>query len=205
VARHLEILTEELSAARVVEELFEHHLPDTTTYNVIQFNGLENLLDRLPERLAGYRSWISDEWRIVVLVDRDRADCHQRKDLIETMAQDAGFYTKTDPAPDGTFQVVTRIAVEELEAWFFGDVPALSVAYPGVPATLDQKHEYRDADAVRGGTAEALLRVLQEAGHYKGLSRPPKLEIAERVATRMRPDSNTSRSFRVFWDTIIRL
>jgi len=205
VARHLEILTEEPSAARALEEMFKQHLPDTITYRLIEFNGLEYLLDRLPERLKGYRLWIPDEWRIVILVDRDRADCHARKAHIEAMAKSAGFDTKTNPAPDGTFQVVTRLAVEELEAWFFGDVPALSAAYPGVPASLDQKQGYRDADAIRGGTAEALLRVLQEAGHYKGLPRLPKLETAERVAAQMRPGHNTSHSFRIFWDTIIHL
>jgi len=194
-----------MSAARALEKLFERYLPDTTTYNLIQFNGLENLLDRLPERLAGYRSWIPEAWRIVVLMDRDRADCQARKAQIEKMVREAGFYTKTNPAPDGAFQVVTRLAIEELEAWFFGDVPALSAAYSGVSMSLDQKREYRDADAIKGGTAQALLRVLQEAGHYKGISRPPKLEMAERVAAQMQPDRNTSRSFRVFWNTVVHL
>lgn len=33
------------------------------------------LLARLPERLRGYASWLPDTWRIVVIVDRDDADC----------------------------------------------------------------------------------------------------------------------------------
>lgn len=50
------------------------------------------------------------------------------------------------------FQVLNRLAIEELEAWFFGDVAALHSAYPRVPSTLGRRSRYRDPDAIRGGT-----------------------------------------------------
>lgn len=68
------------------------------------------------------------------------------------MAVAAGLQSKC--APQGqVFQVVNRIAVEELEAWFFGDWSALQAAYPRVPATIPQKARFRDPDAIVGGTA----------------------------------------------------
>ena len=174
-SQHLEILTEDASTAAALEALFLRHLSSEIEYRLIQFNGLATLLERLPERLQAYRSWIPPDYRIVILIDRDSADCHARKNTLEQAAQKAGFATKTAPEASGAFQVVTRIAIEELEAWFFGDVPALRAAFPGVPESLSQKERYRNPDAIRGGTAEALLRVLQEAGHYNGLQRLPKL------------------------------
>jgi hypothetical protein len=202
--RHIEVLTEEPSMARTLETLFSTHLPATLSYGIIQFNGVEQFFDRLPERLAGYRAWVTEEYRIVLLCDGDDEDCRARKGRIEKIALDAGFATKAAPAPDGGFAVVSRLAIEELEAWFFGDVPALCAAYPGVPASLGEQRRYRDPDAIRD-TAEALLRVLQGAGHYKGLTRLPKLEVAGAVSEKMEPATNRSRSFRVFWDTVIGL
>jgi len=60
--------------------------------------------------------------------------------------------------------VVNRIAIEELEAWYFGDVEAICDAYPGVPRTLAQRNGMREPDEIRGGTWEALERVVQRAG-----------------------------------------
>lgn len=191
--------------AEALEALFQRHLSSELTYRLIQFNGLATLLQRLPERLQAYRSWIPAEYRIVVLIDRDREDCHVRKNILEQAARNAGFATKAAPEPSGAFQVISRIAIEELESWFFGDVPALCAAFPGVPASLGEKRPYRDPDAIRGGTAQALLRVLQEAGHYSGLQILPKLEVARRVAEYMTPATNRSRSFQVFWNAVTQL
>ncbi|MGD0827532.1 MAG: DUF4276 family protein [Desulfobaccales bacterium] len=55
-------------------------------------------------------------------------------------------------------QVLNRIAIEELESWFFGDGIALKTAYPGIPETLDKKSKYRNPDAIER-TWEALERL----------------------------------------------
>ena len=101
-------------------------------------------------------------------------------------------------ASETWYKVVNRIVVEELEAWFLGDVEALMEAYPGVPPSLATKAAFRDPDAVTGGTWEALLRVLHRAGHYAGSDRLPKIEVARRVAARMQAGRNRSGSFQAF-------
>ena len=102
------------------------------------------------------------------------------------------------PAAGGSFEVVNRIVVEELEAWYFGAIPELVRAFHGVPLTLSNKQKYRDPDAIRGGTHEQLLRVLQNAGHFKGQSRLPKIEIARKMGSLIDPDTNLSTSFSHF-------
>jgi hypothetical protein len=86
--------------------------------------------------------------------------------------------------------------VEELEAWFFGDVEALVTAYPKVPSNLANKEKFRDPDAITGGTWEALERLLQKAGYYSGGL--PKIEVARKVSEFMEPSRNRSKSFQVF-------
>jgi hypothetical protein len=197
---HLEVLVEEESAKAALELLLPKILGGQVSFKFHDFQGKKDLLKNLPARLRAYRKSMTAERRIVVLVDRDREDCRSLKRRLEEIARGVGFFTKSSPGPRDRFQVLNRIAVEELEAWFFGDVQAIAAAYPGVPATLDRKAKYRDPDAIRGGTWEALERILQNAGHHRaGLA---KIEAARAIASRMDPNRNRSRSFRHFRDAL---
>ena len=84
--------------------------------------------------------------------------------------------------------------VEELEAWFFGDVEALREAYPNVSNTFQNRAKYREPDAITGGTWETLERLLK--GYYPNFL--PKGVVAQKVAPHMEPSRNRSRSFQVF-------
>jgi len=98
---------------------------------------------------------------------------------------------------------VNRLAVEELEAWFFGDVEAIAAAYPRVPRNLARKAPFRNPDRIKGGTWEALERVLQRAGHFPGGL--GKIEAARAIARHMDPQRNRSRSFCVFRDALLEI
>ncbi|HUW30965.1 MAG TPA: DUF4276 family protein, partial [Planctomycetota bacterium] len=87
-----------------------------------------------------------------------------------------------------------RLAIEELEAWYFGDWEAVRAAYPRLPGTIPAR--YRDPDAVKGGTWEALERLMQKAGYFRGGLR--KIELAGMVAPNMDPARNASSSFKAF-------
>jgi hypothetical protein len=193
---HVEVLLEEPSAEACLEGLLPKLLPTETTWQLHAFKGKRDLLSKLPQRLSGYRAWLPEDWRIVVLIDEDRQECMTLKQELEEAAKSAGFVTKTTGKGAQAFAVLNRIAIEELEAWFFGDVPALVAEFPGVPLTLAAKAKYRDPDAVAGGTWEALERILQAAGYFQaGL---PKIEVARRLGAKMDPTRNRSHSFRVF-------
>jgi hypothetical protein len=115
----------------------------------------------------------------------------------------AGLSTATAAPASRRVHVLNRIAVEELEAWFFGDVPAICAAYPRVPVSIGQQAKHRDPDAIAGGTWEALERVLQKGGyHLGGLA---KVAAATEIAQHMNVDANRSRSFQVFRDGVRRL
>ena len=157
------------------------------------------MLKKLPERLRGYRHWLPEDWLIIVLLDRDQEDCFQLKAKMEEIARGEGLSTKSNPNHSGKIQVLNRIAIQELEAWFFGDVIALKTAYPRIPKTLDRNSRYRNPDAI-DHTWESLERVLKRAGYYRGGL--PKKEAARRISTHMDPKRNTSKSFQVFRDSL---
>jgi hypothetical protein len=62
--------------------------------------------------------------------------------------------------------------------------------------TLGKKEKYRNPDRIKGGTWEALERVLQRYGYYSaGL---PKIEVARNISQHMMPKRNSSKSFNTF-------
>jgi hypothetical protein len=195
---HVEFLVEEPSAEAALNELLPRLIGENTTFQVHPYQCKKDLLDNLPGRLRGYARWLPADWRVVVLVDLDRDDCRKLKARLERLAQEASLTTSSKAKGHSEFQVLNRIAIEELEAWFFGDVEAMRAAYPRVPKTLSSKGGLTNPDAIRGGTWERLEQVLQKAGYFKaGLA---KIAAAREIAKHMEPNRNRSKSFAVFRD-----
>lgn len=204
---HVELLVEEPSMEAALRLLLPKMLRNLS-FEIYQHQCKDELLLRLPQRLRGYgHRWKSDEWfrdhcRIVVVIDRDDDDCKELKRRLEKIANDAGLTTRSS-AKGGTYMVVNRLAIEELEAWYFGDWKAVQAAYPRVSATIPSQAKYRYPDEIAGGTWEAFERVLQKAGYYSGGLR--KVEAARAVAAKMQPPRNASPSFCTFRDALLEM
>jgi Domain of unknown function (DUF4276) len=189
---HLEVLVEEPSAEAALALVLPKML-GTITFQIHPHRGKADLLGKLPAKFHGYSKWLPPTWRILVVVDRDDDDCDELKAKLEAMAADAGLATRSAPKRSA-YKVINRIAVEELEAWFFGDWKAVRAAYPKARADVPTKAGYRDSDAIAGGTWEALERVLQGRGYFSTGLR--KIEAARAIAAHMLPSRNASPSFR---------
>ncbi|MBM3497291.1 MAG: DUF4276 family protein [Armatimonadetes bacterium] len=183
---HIEFLVEEPSAEAALRHLLPRILRPRTTFAIHPHQGKRDLLLKLPSRLRAYARWLPTDYRLCVLVDEDRQDCRALKSVLRRHARAAGV------------AALNRIAIEEIEAWFFGDIEAVAVAYPGVSPALGRQAAFRDPDAVRGGTWEALERELRRRGHFRTGLR--KMEAADAIARHMDPERNRSRSFRAFRD-----
>jgi hypothetical protein len=194
-ATHLEVLVEEPSMEAFLRALLPRLLPQDRTFEVRAFQGKTDLLAKLEGRLRGYAAWIPDDWRILVVVDRDDEDCHRLKRRLESAAHTAGLRSRS-VAKDGRWQLVNRIAVEELEAWYFGDWAAVTAAYSRVSSTVPRRAGFRDPDGIAGGTWEAFERVMQGHGYFGGGL--PKIEAARTIGAHVDPERSTSRSFRAF-------
>ncbi len=198
-ATHLVLLVEEPSMEAFLRALLPRLLPQDRTFEVHPSQGKRDLLGKLEARLRGYSAWLPADWRIVVVVDRDDDDCRALKRQLERIAQRVGLRTRTS-AGDAQWQLVNRIAVEELEAWYFGDWDAVRSAYPRVTPTVPNRQGFRDPDAVAGGTWEAFERVLQRHGYFKGGL--TKIDAARAIGARIDPARARSRSFAAFWEAI---
>lgn len=195
---HLEILVEERSMEAFLQTFLPSLLREDQTFNIVSFQGKKDLLNKLEARLKGYAKWLPSDWRIIVIVDRDDEDCLMLKRQMEDAAHRANLTTRTQS--DGkTWQVANRIAVEELEAWYFGDWDAVKKAYPRVKEYLSSKKGFRDPDAIRN-TWESFEKILKRHGYFKGGL--AKIDAARAIGAYIHPDRNTSHSFCVFLRTI---
>ena len=206
---HFEVLVEDASGSIAVDILLEKILgPNGVkhTYKIHSYKGLGHipknlkstadpqkwlLLDRLPKMLQGYgRSLKQVEAVVLVVVDLDTRDCKQfKQEMVTTL-------NACDPKPKALF----RIAIEELEAWYFGDNAALKKAYPSARDNVISGY----AQDTICGTWEKLADAIYPGGSSK-LKRSgypvvgaTKIEWAENIGPCMDPDSNTSKSFQVF-------
>ena len=196
---HLEILVEEPSMEAFLHVLLPSLFPEAS-FQVHAFQGKPDMLDNLQARLKGYSYWPSNYGRIVVAVDCDDDDCHELKQQLEKAATAAGLRTRSG-ARETPWQVVNRIAIEELEAWYFGDWKAVKSAYPRGSPTVPNRAPYRNPDDIKGGTWEAFERILQNGGYFKNGLR--KVEVASTIAAHINPDNNSSHSFVKFRDALI--
>ncbi|MEW6375792.1 MAG: DUF4276 family protein [Thermodesulfobacteriota bacterium] len=193
---HIEFLVEEPSAEAALSNIVPKILEQNVSFRIHPHQGKHDLLKSLLSRLRGYKTWLPEDWRIVILVDGDDEDCRQLKAKLEEIAQNVSFMTNSRCDSSSNFQVLNRLAIEELEAWFFGDVEALHEAYPRISLNLREKAKYRNPDAIKGGTWEALHRELRRVGYFT--SGFPKISVARTISPFMDPERNRSKSFQVF-------
>ena len=91
---HVEFLVEEPSAEVALFNIVPRILHDVT-FRIHPYQGKQDLLSKLLPRLRGYKNWLPEDWRIVVLIDTDDEDCKELKANLERIAEKAGFLTKS--------------------------------------------------------------------------------------------------------------
>ena len=193
-ARHLEVLVEEESMEALLDSLLPRLVPGVS-FKIHRFQGKHDLLKKLPQRMRGYRKTLQPGWRIIVVVDRDNDDCQELKQYLEGEAAAAGLHTRT-AVGISDWEVANRIAVEELEAWYFGDWSAVQAAYPRLGTNVPRQSSYRDPENIRGGTWEAFERVLKSRGYFKTGLR--KVEAATEISQHLSLRGNRCPSFEHF-------
>ncbi|MCB9785473.1 MAG: DUF4276 family protein [Deltaproteobacteria bacterium] len=212
---HLEFLVEDSSGA----SLLEHVVPQILgppgqphTWRIKAYKGIGRLppglkpgadaakrilLDRLPQLLQGYGKTPGID-AVVVVVDSDARPCAAFLQELNAMLEAC-----TSQPP----QTLFRLAIEEVEAWYLGDMEAILAAYPRAKKSVLAKYQQDVpcgtwellADAVRPGGAAQLRRT--------GWPLPGQVkhEWADAIGPRMDIERNTSPSFRKLRDGLRRL
>ncbi|HET9624448.1 MAG TPA: DUF4276 family protein [Kofleriaceae bacterium] len=146
------------------------------------------LLDQLPATLRAYAKTFGNDEAVLVLVDADAEDCVDLKQRLLNVA-------KTESP---SLNVVFRIAVEETEAFYFGDLKAIAAAFPD--ADHEAAREFAPDSRPAEGTAETFAKVVRD-----GTLR--KVEWAEKMGTKLttRPEKSRSPSFKALYAGLERL
>ena len=171
-------LLEERSMKVLLDNLLPRFFPGLS-FLCIPHEGKQDLEKSLPRKL---RAWKEPGVRFVVVRDNDGGDCLSLKKRLSGICQQEG---RTD--------VITRIACQELEAWYFGDPVALSEAFGEESLQgLGEKSRFRDPDSIVC-PSRALAELVPDFQKISG---------ARNLAQHLHRDGNRSRSYQVFIDAI---
>jgi hypothetical protein len=207
---HFEFLTEDQSCGKAVDILARKLLGAdmSRTYKVHPYKGAAHipknltpqtdpakriLLDQLPRLLRGYGKAQPDSY-VIVICDLDR---RVKRDFLSDLQS---VLAACNPSPRAYF----CLAVEELEAWYLGDLNAIRSAYP--KAKNDVLAHYNNdsicgtwellADAIyRGGHTELKKKGWQAVGEEKS-------NWARAITPHMAVDRNRSPSFNFLRSTL---
>ncbi len=173
-------LLEEASMKEVLDILLPKIVPAGVMFRTIPHSGKSDLQRSIPRKLKG---WNEPDVKFVIVQDQDSSDCVELKERLKRLV-------------DGTGRTaLIRIACHELEAWYFGDLQAVSAAYGIDIAAFQNKSKYRIPDEIANPKEE--LRKL--------VPRHQQLSGARKIAPYMKIGRNRSRSFQVLVEGIQRL
>lgn len=147
----------------------------------VAHEGKHDLEKSIPRKLRG---WNVPGDRFFIVRDNDNGDCAALKARLVGLC-------KTSCRED----TVVRIACQELEAWYLGDLDALAEAFEDDGLRdLGRKERFRNPDTAVG-PAGALAEEIPAFQKVSG---------ARRMAAAMRREGNRSRSYQVFFDAVER-
>ncbi|MBT9583169.1 DUF4276 family protein [bacterium] len=201
---HIEILVEDSSGKKLLDSIIPKilgPLHNEHTWRLHAYRGIGRLprglkpggdprkrilLDQVPRIIQGYGKTPGID-AVVVVLDSDRKDCASFLAELKAMAASC-------QSPPNT---IFRLAIEEMEAWYFGDPEALLVGYPRARQEVLARYIQDSvcatwemlADAVYPGGVAAVKKV--------GWPLPGQLkhEWAEKIGPWMDPERNQSPSF----------
>ncbi len=211
---HIEILVEDQSGKALLESLIPKLIGEsgqTHFWRLHAYKGIGRipkglksgqdaagriLLDQLPRLLRGFRKTPSID-AVMVVLDSDRRNC------VEFLQQ----LTQVANAVDAGDRTLFRLAIEEMEAWYFGDRDALTRAYPRAKAEILNRYVQDSvcgtweilADAIYPGGSAAV----KKAGWP--LPGQVKFDWARKLGPLLDVDRNNSPSFCKLRDGLRRL
>ena len=166
-------LLEEGSMKEVLDILLPRILPAGVSFKTIPHSGKSDLQQSIPRKL---KVWRQPDVKFVIVQDQDSGDCVTIKTFLKELSEPYGR------------KVLIRIACRELEAWYFGDLNAVSLAYGKDVRPLALKSKYREPDRI-GNPKEELRKLFPKHQQLDG---------ARRIAVHMDVEHNSSTSFQYF-------
>lgn len=126
-------LLEEKSMQTLLDIILPSILPPAVEFKTIPHSGKSDLQASIPRKL---NAWNEPDVKFIIVHDQDSADCLKLKEKLVNLCSTSGK------------MFLVRIACKELEAWYFGDLLALSKAYKKDFTKLSLKSKYKIPDRI---------------------------------------------------------
>lgn len=176
----LVFLLEEKSMKYFIDGIMTQILPPEISFVTIPHEGKSDLMKSIPRKLRG---WREPDVKFVIVQDQDSNDCRELKQKLLALCG------------DDNHEKLIRIACHELEAWYFGDLDAVSQAYKKDLSSVKRKRAFRNPDSIISPKKE-LRKIIPEHQQISG---------AQKIAEYIDISRNTSPSFQAFVSGIQRL
>ena len=176
----LVFLLEERSMKELLDLLLPRLLPSGIPFQTIPHSGKTDLQKSIKRKI---NAWTEPDVAFIILHDQDSNDCMVLKEKLTKLCVDSGK------------PFLVRIPCRELEAWYWGDLKAVSNAYGTDLTKLKNKKAYRDPDKI-GNPKQELKKYIPTMGQIDG---------ARKIAPLMDIENNTSHSFQVFVNGVLAL
>ena len=180
IVMKLVFLLEERSMKVLLDIILPKILPEGVSFQTIPHEGKSELEKSIPIKL---RAWNEPNVAFVIVHDQDSNNCVELKNKLVSLCSNANR------------KFLVRIPCHELEAWYWGDLDAVSKAYGKDLTSLKNKKKYRNPDQIENPKQE-LKKLIPQMGQIEG---------AQRIAPYMNVANNTSYSFNVFVQGVQRL
>jgi len=176
----LVFLLEEHSMRVFLDGLLPRLFPNLP-YLCVTHDGKQDLERSIPRKL---KAWREPGVCFMVIRDNDGGNCRMLKKRLVSICRRAG---RAD--------TIVRLAMQELEAWYLGEPPALAEAYGNEALRkIGAEARYREPDAIAKPSIE-MRRLVPEFQKVSG---------ARRLAGYLTRERNRSRSFQVLLTALAR-
>ena len=127
----LVFLLEERSMKVLLDIILPKILPEGVSFQTIPHEGKSELEKSIPIKL---RAWNEPNVAFVIVHDQDSNNCIELKKKLVSLCSNSNR------------KFLVRIPCHELEAWYWGDLEAVSKAYDKDFTSLKNKKKYRNPD-----------------------------------------------------------
>ncbi|MCQ4261168.1 DUF4276 family protein [Stutzerimonas stutzeri] len=211
---HIEIVVEDSSGSELINSVITKiigELGEAHTWRVHPYKGIGRipknlsrtgdpanrvLLQQLPKLLKGYGRTPGVD-AVVVVLDSDRKDC---RDFLKDLT---ALANECQP----NLNVMFRIAVEEMEAWYLGDRHAIMCAYRKAKIAVLERYEQDSVCGTWELLADAIYPGGMKAIRKTGWPLPGQIkhEWAKKISPFLNIEENESPSFCKLRDGLRRL
>ncbi len=171
---HLVFMLEEESAKELLEKLLCKIIPISVTFQCIPHQGMSDLQNSIPKKL---NNWLTPNSHFVILHDQDSHDCIKLKKKLRRLCAQARQHMP-----------LICIVCRELEAWYFGDLNAVEMAFPRFDANQYVNSPRYHPDSIVK-PSKKLKKIVK--GFHKG-------HAARTIPEHMNINDNKSPSFQCF-------